>query len=157
MPKIELSRVPAHRRTGYPKRFHTIRGDIMKRRFQRIGEAGGLSAFGVTRVTLEPGGVSSLRHWHTHEDEFVVVLEGELVMITDEGETIMRAGDMAAFAHGVANGHHFLNRSPKDAVLLAVGPDLKEDVCYYSDVDLKVANADNVYRTREGAPYDDVP
>lgn len=157
MGKIDLNAVPEQCGTGYPKRFHAIKGDILKRNFRRVGQAGGLTQFGVNWVRLESGGVSSLRHWHMQEDEFIVVLEGELVMITDEGEAIMHAGDMAAFPKGVENGHHFLNRSARDAVLLAVGTKNREEVAYYSDVDMMVGPGDAPYRTRAGTVYGDIP
>lgn len=92
--KIDVGKVPAIQRTGYPKRFHQAGGNILLRRWQELGDAAGLTQFGVNRVVIAPGGMSSLRHWHTDEDEFVVMLEGELVMITDEGEALMRAGDI---------------------------------------------------------------
>lgn len=155
--KIDLESVPVIRRTGYPKRFHRTGGDILLRSWQALGDAAGLTQFGVNRVVLAPGGMSSLRHWHTDEDEFVVMLEGELVLVTDEGDTVLAAGDMAGFAKGVADGHHLVNRSAKDAVFLAIGTRSEADVCFYSDVDMMVANRDNRYVTRAGVPYDDVP
>jgi uncharacterized cupin superfamily protein len=157
MSKIDLSSVLVRQRTGYPKRFHKVGGDILLRRWQELGDAAGLTQFGVNRVVLPPGAASSLRHWHTDEDEFILMLEGELVLVTDEGETRMRAGDMAGFAKGRENGHHFLNRSAKDAVLIAIGTRSATDVCFYSDVDMKVDSRDNRYVTRAGVPYEDIP
>lgn len=157
MPKLDLEQIPVRQGSGYPKRFHRLAGDVLRRRSQRVGAASGLTQFGVNRVVMEPGAASSLRHWHTQEDEFVVMLEGELVLVMDEGETIMRPGDMAGFPKGVANGHHLINRSAKPAVFIAIGPNIAEDICYYSDVDMKVSSTDNIYVTRDGVPYEDVP
>jgi uncharacterized cupin superfamily protein len=89
-------------------------------------------------VTLEPGALSSLRHWHLNEDEFVMVLTGECVLVEDEGETVMRAGDCAAFPANTPNGHHFINRSGSVAQFLVVGTKAPREVATYSDVDLKV-------------------
>jgi uncharacterized cupin superfamily protein len=157
MPKLDLSAVPVRRTTGYPKRFHRFKGDIAGRSSQRLADAAGLTQFGVNRVVIEPGGVSSLRHWHTHEDEFVIVLEGELVLVMDEGEAPMGPGDMVGFVRGAENGHHFRNVSKRPAVLLAIGTRIREDVCYYSDVDMKVSSTDDRYVTRAGVPYEDIP
>jgi len=155
--KIDVGKRPVIRRTGYPKRFHQVGGNILLRRWQEIGDAAGLTQFGVNRVVISPGGMSSLRRWHTDEDEFVVMLEGGLVLVTDDGETAMRAGDMAGFPKGRENGHHLVNKSSKDAVFLAIGTRSTEDVCHYSDVDMMVSNRDNRYVTRAGVPYEDVP
>ena len=88
---------------------------------QRLGDAGGLTDFGVNLMHLPPGNWSSQRHWHSHEDEFVYVLEGELTLVEDGGETVLRAGDCAAFPKGTGNGHHLINRSDAMAVYLEVG------------------------------------
>jgi uncharacterized cupin superfamily protein len=157
--KLDLSTVPVNTGTKYPRRFNLTRGDIAARRWQRVGEAAGLTRFGVNRVVLAPGAASSLRHWHTHEEEFVVVLEGEAVMITDDGETPMRAGDMAGFPAHFENGHCFVNRSSAPAVLLAMGTRDEDDETHYSDVDLH-ARSDRDgggYVSRAGARYDDTP
>lgn len=155
--KIDLEKVPIKSGSGYPKRFQRVRGDIAAKRWQAVGDAAGLTVFGVNRMVLDPGAVSSLRHWHTHEDEFVVVLEGELAMITDEGETMMRAGDMAGFPKGVQNGHCFVNRSPAPAVFLAIGNRSEDDECFYSEVDLRVRSEKQGggFVSRDGKPYED--
>ena len=93
-------------------------GDRVKR---RLGDACGLTRFGVNLVTLPPGGQSALRHWHTLEDEFVYVLEGEVVLVTDDGEQVLRAGDCAGYPAGKPDGHHFVNRSGAPARYLEVG------------------------------------
>ncbi len=135
MPKLDLSQVPVKTGSVYPEPY----ASMMKGRSSlRLGDAGGLTQFGVNLVTLEPGAMSSLRHWHLAEDEFVMVTEGECVMVQDEGETVMRPGDCAAFPAGSANGHHFLNRSDRVAKFLVIGSKAKREVATYSDVDLMV-------------------
>lgn len=135
MPKLDLSKVPVKTGSIYPEPY----ASMMKGRSSlRLGDAGGLTQFGVNLVMLEPGAMSSLRHWHMAEDEFVMVTEGECVMVQDEGETVMRPGDCAAFPAGSTNGHHFLNRSDRVAKFLVIGSKAKREVATYSDVDLKV-------------------
>ena len=102
----------------------------------RLGEAAGLTQFGVNLVTLEPGARSSLRHWHMAEDEFVLVTEGELVLLQDEGEYPMRPGDCAAWKAGDTNGHCFVNRTDRPARFLVVGSKAPREVATYSDVDM---------------------
>ncbi|MCF1710445.1 cupin domain-containing protein [Tabrizicola sp. J26] len=135
MPKLDLTKVPVKSGSIYPSPYAEM---MAGRSSLRLGDAGGLTQFGVNLVMLEPGAVSSLRHWHLNEDEFVMVTEGECVMVQDEGETVMRPGDCAAFPAGSTNGHHFLNRTDKVAKFLVVGTKAKTEVATYSDVDLKV-------------------
>ena len=132
MPKVDIEALPVLRGSGYlPPYDRAVAGRSRK----AIGT--GLTQFGVNLVTLQPGAWSSQRHWHTAEDEFVFMVAGEAVLIEDGGETPLRAGDAASFAHGVANGHHLVNRSATDAVFLAIGPDLPAlDECHYPDVDM---------------------
>jgi uncharacterized cupin superfamily protein len=135
MPKLDLSQVPQKTGSIYPEPY----ASMMKGRSSlRLGQAGGLTQFGVNLVTLEPGALSSLRHWHLNEDEFVMVLTGECVLVEDEGETVMRAGDCAAFPANTPNGHHFINRSGSVAQFLVVGTKAPREVATYSDVDLRV-------------------
>jgi uncharacterized cupin superfamily protein len=135
MPKLDLTRVPVKTGSIYPSPYAEM---MAGRSSLRLGEAGGLTQFGVNLVMLEPGAMSSLRHWHLHEDEFVMVTEGECVMVQDEGETVMRPGDCAAFPAGNTNGHHFRNRSDKVAKFLVIGTKAPREVATYSDVDLMV-------------------
>jgi len=102
---------------------------------------------------LEPGAWSSQRHWHSHEDEFVYVLEGELVLVEDEGETMLRAGECAAFAKNSGNGHHLINRGTSRASYLEVGSRHPDDITTCSDVDMKSANADGRFVHKDGTPY----
>jgi uncharacterized cupin superfamily protein len=135
MPKIDLSSVPVKTGSIYPEPY----GAMMKGRSSlRLGDAGALTQFGANLVMLEPGAMSSLRHWHLAEDEFVMVTEGTCVMVQDEGETVMTVGDCAAFPAGSTNGHHFWNRTDKVAKFLVVGSKAGREVATYSDVDLKV-------------------
>ena len=102
MPKIDIAAVPAVRGVGYPPPFGAPCADRIRR---RLGNAGGLTDFGVNLMRLPPGNWSSQRHWHSHEDEFVYVLEGELTLVEDGGETVLRAGDCAAFPKNTGDGH----------------------------------------------------
>jgi uncharacterized cupin superfamily protein len=132
MPKLDLDAIEQINRTGYPPPYDA---PMAKRHYRRLAPAGGLEDFGVSHVVLEPGGISSQRHWHEGEDEFVVMLDGEAVLVEDEGETAMRAGDCAAFPKGVPNGHHLVNRSERPCTFIAVGKPATSD-CHYSDIDL---------------------
>ena len=124
------------------------------RRKQRLGDAVGLDQFGVNRVVLDPGVWSTVRHWHTHEDEFVFVLEGELTLVTDEGARTLKVGDFAGFKAGVENGHRLENRSDKPAAYLEVGSRRPEvDETYYPDDDLMVRHDESgqqVFMRRDG-------
>src|SRR5580704_16127922 len=111
MPKIDISKLPTDTRTGYPKPYDRV---VVGRERKRLGNAADLDQFGVNLTTLKPGASSALRHWHVHEDEFVYVLEGELVLIEDEGETRLLAGDACGFKANSGNGHHIVNRSARD-------------------------------------------
>ena len=135
MPKIDLAKVPVKTGSVYPSPYAEM---MAGRSSLRLGDAGGLTQFGVNLVTLEPGALASLRHWHLKEDEFAIVLEGELFLIEDEGDTPMRPGDCAAWKAGVANGHHFVNRSDQPARFLVIGSKIADEVASYSDVDMKI-------------------
>ena len=135
MPRLDLSKVPLKTGSIYPEPY----ASMMKGRSSlRLGEAGGLTQFGANLVILEPGAMSSLRHWHMAEDEFVMVTQGTCVMVQDEGETVMQVGDCAAFPAGSPNGHCFHNHTDKVAKFLVVGSKAKREVATYSDVDLRV-------------------
>jgi uncharacterized cupin superfamily protein len=150
MPKVDLVRAPARTGSGYPQPFDT---PCATRTRQRLGDAGGLRDFGVNLMTLPPGGWSSQRHWHSHEDEFVYLLEGELVLIEDGGETLLRAGDCAAFPKGTGNGHHLINRSGAVALYLEVGTRNPDDLTTCSDIDMMSANAGGRFVHKDGTPY----
>jgi uncharacterized cupin superfamily protein len=133
MPKIDIDEVEAHTGSTYPDPYAAQMG---ARSFQALGDAAGLTQFGVNLVTMEPGATSSLRHWHSGEDEFVWMVSGELVLVQDGGETVLRAGDAAAFEAGDPDGHHLQNRSGAAASFLAIGTREGSDTCTYSDADL---------------------
>jgi uncharacterized cupin superfamily protein len=135
MPMIDKTKVPVKTGSIYPSPYAEM---MAGRSSLRLGEAGGLTQFGVNLVTLEPGALSSLRHWHQNEDEFVMVTEGECTLVEDQGETVMRAGDCAAFPANTPNGHHFINRTDRPARFLVIGSKAAREVATYSDVDLRV-------------------
>ena len=150
MPKIDLHAVPLRKGTGYPAEFNA---QCAERTRRRIGDAGGLVDFGVNLMTLPPGGWSSQRHWHSHEDEFVYVLDGELTLVEDDGETVLVAGECAAFPKGSGNGHHLQNRSATSAVYLEVGSRDPNDLTTCSDIDMMSSNADGRFTRKDGTPY----
>jgi len=113
VPKIDIAGAIVKTSTGYPAPF---RGRIAGRERKALGNLAGLTQFGVNLTRLKPGAASALRHWHENEDEFIYVLEGELILIEDDGETLLRAGDAAGFKAGVPNGHHLVNNSGRDAL-----------------------------------------
>ncbi|MCB9970969.1 MAG: cupin domain-containing protein [Hyphomonas sp.] len=134
MAKIDIQSLPEKSGTRYPPPHDAKCRD---RHWRALGDAVGLSQFGVNLVRLPPGVWASQRHWHMHEDEFVWVLEGETVLVTDEGREIFRAGDCAGFPAGVRNGHHFINESDADVLLLVAGSRNKDDWGEYSDIDMR--------------------
>jgi len=153
MPKIDIDAAPTRFGTGYPPPYDA---PCLGRKRWKLGDAAGLSQFGVNLMRLPPGSWTSQRHWHTAEDEFVWVVEGEVVLVTDEGEQRLVAGDCAGFPAGVANGHHIQNRSDREVVLLEVGtraPDT--DGCDYPDIDLVLHQGATEYRHRDGRAYAD--
>jgi uncharacterized cupin superfamily protein len=152
VPKIDIAAVPQRKGVGYPAPFAAQSADRIR---QRLGDAGGLKDFGVNLMRLPPGNWSAQRHWHSHEDEFVYVLEGELVLVEDGGETVLRAGDAAAFAKNSGNGHHLINRSGETAVYLEVGSRHPEDLATCSEADMMSSNADGRFTYKDGTPYPD--
>ncbi len=150
MPKIDVKSVPGRRGSGYPAPFGEIAKDRVR---QRLGDAGGLTQFGVNLLQLPPGAGSSQRHWHSGEDEFVYVVSGEVVLVTDKGEEVLRAGDCAAFPKDVGDGHQLLNKSPAMAVCLEVGTRSADDVTIYSDIDMKIDKKGGGFTHKDGTPY----
>jgi len=152
MPKIDIDKLKPDTYTGYPEPF---RQAVIGRERKRLGNAVGLDQFGVNLSRLKPGAASSQRHWHRHEDELVYVLEGELVLVEDGGETVLKPGDAAAWKAGVANGHCLVNRSNRDAVFIEVGTRAAAERAHYSDIDMMVvrdASGFN-YTRKNGEPY----
>jgi uncharacterized cupin superfamily protein len=150
MPRIDFAAVPVVKGSGYPTPFDV---PCANRTRGRLGDAGGLRDFGVNLMTLPAGGWSSQRHWHSDEDEFVYVLEGELTLVEDDGATLLRAGECAAFPKGTGNGHHLRNQSSVVAVYLEVGSRSPNDLCTYSDIDMMSSNADGRFVRKDGSPY----
>ena len=132
---IDQSKITPRTGSIYPSPYAEM---MAGRSSLRLGDAGGLTQFGANLVILEPGALSSLRHWHKVEDEFVMVTEGECVLVQDAGPVVMRPGDCAAFPAGSTDGHHFQNRTDKVAKFLVVGTRAKAEVATYSDVDMVV-------------------
>lgn len=152
MKKIDKAASLLVKGTTYPEPFDK---PCRARSRIRLGEAAALDQFGVNLCRLPPGAWSSQRHWHTHEDEFVYVVEGEVVLVTDAGEEVFRAGDCAGFKAGDQNGHHFQNRSDRDALILEVGARRENDAAYYPEIDLVAKRSG--YTHRDGTPYPVAP
>jgi uncharacterized cupin superfamily protein len=145
--------LPESNSTSYPEPY---RAGHDRRWSRRLGDHAGLRNFGVNITRIEPGGQSSHRHWHTRQDELVYVLEGEAVLVTDAGEEVLRAGMCAGFPAGARNGHHFLNRSSRDVLLLVVGDRTPDDEVDYPDIDMRAkSDAEGRYRftRKDGTPF----
>src|ERR1700735_2122963 len=143
MAKIDTRAATIVTGSGYPAPYDRA---VAQRRRQRVGDLAGLSHFGVNLTRLPAGAWSSQRHWHSGEDEFVYVIEGELVLVTDAGEEILRSGDCAGFKAGEPNGHHLQNRSNHDALILEVGSRRpQDDAVTYPGIDLKTPNGSRSY------------
>lgn len=150
MPKIDVASVPRRKGSSYPKPFD---GPCSERVRQRLGDAGGLTQFGVNLLTLPPGAWSSQRHWHSSEDEFVYVLSGEVSLMTNAGKEILRAGDCAAFPKGDGDGHHLVNNSDGLAICLEIGTRSTDDVCLYGDIDLRIDKKFGRFTRKTGESY----
>jgi uncharacterized cupin superfamily protein len=149
--RVELKSVPVVVGSGYPAPFDKA---CAARARQRLGTPAGLTDFGVNLLRLPPGTWSSQRHWHTAEDEFVFVVEGEVVLITDSGEETLRALDSAGFKAGVKDGHHLQNRSTRDALVLEIGSRKQHDEGEYSDIDMRFLRAGaGDFAHKDGTPY----
>lgn len=138
--------------SSYPPAYQPFVSERIKR---RLGDLAGLDQFGVNLVHLPADAWSSQRHWHTNEDEFVYILSGELVLVTDAGEQVMRPGDCAGFKAGDANGHHLINRTAEMATYLEVGTRQADGETDYPDIDMKNIKSDGKLRfvNRKGEPY----
>lgn len=148
--KLDLGAIASRTGSGYPAPFDQ---PCSRRERKRLGDAAGLTQFGVNLLRLPPGTWSSQRHWHTAEDEFVHVIAGEVVLVTDDGEEVLRAGDCAGFKAGDASGHHLQNRSSADALVIEIGGRSTNDGVYYSDIDLMIRPGTDEYLHRDGSPY----
>ncbi len=154
MPKIDRSTAPKGSGAGYPSPHDAV---VRERTWVKLGDAAGLTRFGVNLLTLKPGVWSSQRHWHTHEDEFVYVLEGEVVLVDDDGEHRLGPGEAAGFKAEDPSGHHFINRSEADAVLLVAGSRHEDDSCAYPDIDMALPagryDSGKGFTRKDGTPY----
>ena len=148
MPKLNLDAIPQTNATGYPAPFDAA---VEGRWYRRLAPVAGLTAMGASHVVLKPGAWSSQRHWHKGEDELLVMLSGEAVLIEDAARTVLRAGDVCAWAEGVANGHHLINESAADCSFAAIsaGPDLGGG---YPDIDM-VWDENGRFLHKDGTPY----
>lgn len=149
MPKLDLDAIPQTNATGYPPEYADV---VQGRWYRRLAPASGITDFGFSHVTLEPGAWSAQRHWHEGEDEFVVMLSGEAILVDDQGEHPMRAGDVAAFPKGDGNGHVLQNRSDANCVFIAVGRPAASD-CHYPDIDMHLFAGAAEQRRKDGSAF----
>jgi uncharacterized cupin superfamily protein len=150
MPKLDLRSIPERKGSSYPAPFNK---EPAQRIRQALGDAGGLTQFGVNLLRLPPGAWSSQRHWHSAEDEFIYVISGEVQLITDRGEETLRPGDCATFAGNTPDGHHLVNKTGTTAVCLEVGTRIADDFGVYPDIDLVFDPKVGGYAHRDGTPY----
>ena len=148
MPKLDLDAITPSNATGYPDPFHQ---EVQGRWWKRIASAAGLTELGASHVALDPGAWSSQRHWHETEDELVVMLTGRAVLVEDDGEREVGPGDVLAWAKGVSNGHHLINRSDEPCTFVAISAGERTSGAY-SDIDL-TWTADGAFRHRDGTEY----
>ncbi len=153
-PALDPRTIEPLSRSGYPEPY---RSRVLPREVRRLGDALGLTRIGINLVTLLPGKESSMRHWHTHEDEFLLVLEGELLLRTDAGEQLLAAGQCAGFPAGRADGHQLINRGAHPARYLVISNRDPQDSAYYADADVDLVwnppAARGRFTRRDGTPY----
>lgn len=152
MPKIDISKAQVRTTSAYPEQY---KKHCEGREKTVLGDLAGLTQFGVNRTLLKPGAASSLRHWHEQEDEFVYILEGELTLVEDGGETLLKAGDAAGWKAGVENGHMLVNKSGRDAVYIEIGTRVSRERAHYPGLDLLYTRDENGIRVtrRDGTSY----
>ena len=151
-PALDPAGLPERQGSSYPGAFK----ELCKARSKRVlGDALGLGNFGVNLVNLPPGAASAQRHWHSHEDEFVYVVAGEITLVTEDGEQLLAAGQVAGFPAGRADGHNLINKGTEPAIYLEVGDRNAEDVCSYPDIDLHLAPTPDghVFTNKKGEHY----
>jgi uncharacterized cupin superfamily protein len=152
-PALDPLSLEAISKSGYPEPY---RSRVLPRAKRRIGDALGLTRIGINYTILPPGKESSMRHWHTHEDEFVFVLQGEVVLRTEAGEQLLKAGMCAGFPAGAQDGHHLINRSAADAVYLEISNRDSADGAHYADPDVDLLfsppHAPGRFTRRDGSP-----
>lgn len=152
MPTVNIAACPLIEGSRYPSPYDE---PCRNKQSHALGQAADLTQFGVNLVRIKPGAWSSQRHWHAHEDEFVWVLEGDIILMTDAGRQTLQAGDCAAFIAGVKDGHHFINESTNDVLLLVVGSRDDRDHGEYSDIDMRFragrySDTGGYYETKDG-------
>ncbi len=149
---VDPKTVEAITGTIYPK---TLAKMVEGRSKRKLTEALGLKQFGVNVTTLQPGAASSQRHWHVAEDEFCYVLEGEITLISNEGEQLLGPGMAMGFPANDENGHQLINRGAKPAVYLEIGTRSLVEHVVYPDVDMNLttANGKSIVRKKDGTPY----
>ena len=152
MPKIDIPKVPVERATTYPDPYWQV---TVGREKQRLGNSIGLNQFGVNLVTLKPGAWSSQRHWHRNEDEFVYVLEGEITLVEDHGEVVLKPGDTAGWKANSRIGHCLINRTKQDARYIEVGTRAPFETAVYPDIDMRAERDKNGmrYLKKTGEPH----
>ncbi|AXB75696.1 cupin domain-containing protein [Novosphingobium sp. P6W] len=148
MPKLDIETIAQSNRTGYPAPFDAA---VQGRWWRRLAPAGGLTEMGASHVVLKPGAWSSQRHWHDDEDELLVMLTGEAVLVEDSGRTVLRPGDICAWAKGVTDGHHLINESDADCTFIAVSAGNPDGSGAYSDIDMQFG--EDGYCRKDGTPY----
>ena len=152
LPALDPAQVPAATGSGYPEPF---KSRVATRRKQRLGDACGLKNFGVNLTTIPAGAMSALRHWHSHEDEFIFIVRGELMLVTNDGEQKLTPGMCAGFPAGMADGHCLVNRTSQDAVYLEVGDRRPDDSVTYPDDDIagRATPQGRRFTRKDGTPY----
>jgi uncharacterized cupin superfamily protein len=151
--RIDIEAIPTVVGSGYPPPYDI---PVRARERKALGDAAGLTQFGVNLLRLPAGMWSSQRHWHDNEDEMIFVVAGEVVLVTDDGEETLRAGDAAGFRAGDGNGHHLQNRSSADATILEIGTRQSEATAFYPDIDLiasLLADGSSRVTHKDGTPY----
>ena len=149
---IDPDKVPEDRGTNYPEPFrHLVGGRIKK----RLGNSAGLTNFGVNLVKLEPGSWSSIRHWHSQQDEFIYIIQGEVTLVTNAGKQVLQPGNMAGFPAGEANGHHLINHSNGVVIYLEIGDHASTDQVTYPDADLLAKNSPDgwIFTGKDGSSF----
>lgn len=150
MKKLDLSTITVDVQSSYPRPFDE---PCSGQTCQRLARSQGLTQFGVNLTVIPPGGWSSQRHWHSHEDEFIWVVAGELTLVTNAGEETLRSGDCAAFKAGDPDGHHLVNRSNRPTSVLEIGNSDPRDRCDYPEIDMIAGPGTAGYSHRDGSPY----
>ena len=155
LPAIDPSGLEVHGGTFYPDE---MKGRSEARAKQRLGDACGLTKFGVNKTVIPPGASSALRHWHQNEDEFIYVLEGEVTIVSDVGAQVLTPGMAAGFPASKPDGHYYANEGTEPAVVLEVGNRVSEDDVFYPDDDLmlKKRPGNHQYFNKAGEPLGDI-